>query len=361
MIGRSWLEISIKTIVQNYHICKSLLPNSIEVMSVIKADAYGHGDMQVGKALQDAGCQSFAVSNLMEALRLRDAGVTGQILILGYTPAENWSELVQHQITQALLSEEYAQALAGHQIMAQFAIDTGMNRIGLDGDDPAACETIIRHYANSFRLTGIFTHPSIADCEEGREFTLQQMAKFKAVADRIADMKLPYLHCLNSAASIWHEPYGNLSRLGIVLYGLKPDDSLTLPKGIRAALTWKTVISMIKTVHSGEFIGYGCAYHAKKELRVATLPTGYADGYSRALSDRGHVIIHGKTAPILGRICMDQMMVDVTEIPQAAFGDEVILCNEDYTPDDMAKTIGTIGYELICGISKRVPRVYIDE
>lgn len=358
---RCWTEINLNAIRNNYRICAQDIakraPQS-EIMAVVKADAYGHGDTQVATLLQQEGCKNFAVSNINEAKNLREAGIQGQILILGYTPLSNAEELLKYDITQALLCEEFAQDFAGHGIKAQFAIDSGMNRIGLDADNPDICEATIRKYAKEFNLTGIFTHLCVADTPQQDDFTALQIEKFKNVAERIQDMNLPYIHCMNSAGGLRQKPYGNLTRLGIVLYGLKPDYANCLPEGIQPALSWKSVISMIKTVHKGETIGYGRTFTADKELRVATIPTGYADGYNRALSNKGCVLIHGKKAPITGRICMDQFMADVTDIPEASALDEVTLIGDAYTADDMAHDIDTIGYEIICNISPRVERRY---
>ena len=362
---RCWAEVDLNAIVENCHLCH----RAAETMAVVKADAYGHGDVPVSQALQTRlGIRNFAVSNLDEAIRLRTHGIQGQILILGYTPIQNFPELLEHDITQAILDEDYAAraAATGLRVKAHFALDTGMNRIGLDADSPEACAACIRSHLNDFQVTGFFTHLCVADAPqsaEARDFTAQQIAKFRKVRQLLEDLHLPYPHCLNSAGTLWHGcPESALERLGIVLYGLKPDYANTLPAGVRPALQWKTVISQIKEVRPGETVGYGRTFAPDATRRIATLPVGYADGYHRLLSNRGKVLLHGKAAPIVGRVCMDQIMVDVTEIPQAKPEDEVILLGKSgslqYTADDMAQTIGTIGYEIVCDISKRVPRVY---
>ncbi|MBQ1378104.1 MAG: alanine racemase [Lachnospiraceae bacterium] len=364
MLKRSYVEIDLDILRQNYRILKETLHDGQEIMCVVKADAYGHGAVPAAKVYSSEGCRNFAVSNIEEALELRKAGIEGQILILGYTPASFAGELKTHHITQALLSYEHAAAFSGSGIEAQFAIDTGMNRIGLDADDPEECEAIIRKFSKEVHLTGLFTHLCSADTpdnEENTAFTMEQIRKFKAVSERVRDLELPYIHCLNSAGGLFHNCYGNLVRFGIVLYGLKPDISNTLPEGLRPAMTWKSVISMIKPVRKGETIGYGRTFRADRDLMAATIPTGYADGYSRRLSNCGKVLIHGKEAPIIGRICMDQFMADVTDIPEAAFEDEVILLGATYNADDMAEDLGTIGYEVVCDIGKRVRRVYKGE
>ncbi|MBQ9387561.1 MAG: alanine racemase [Lachnospiraceae bacterium] len=360
---RCWVEIDLNALRNNYRVYKSLLRDDMKIMAVVKADAYGHGDVEVARALMQEGCTDFAVSNINEAVGLRESGVKGQILILGYTPASMAAELVKYDITQALLSEEHARALADtgiKGIKTQFAIDTGMNRIGLDADEPDDCESLIRRFGNCFEMTGVFTHLCAADTPSEQTFTDGQISKFKNVVSRIKDMNLPYIHCMNSAGGLWQEPYGCFARLGIVLYGIKPDIENEMPKGIRQVMKWKSVVSMVKDVHAGESIGYGREYKVFREMRVATVPVGYADGFNRLLSGRGKVFIAGKPAKVLGRVCMDQIMVDVSDIPEAKYEAEVELIGEHYDADAMASEIGVIGYTIVCNISKRVDRVYIN-
>lgn len=356
---RCWVEISISQLIRNLDILRRDCP--LEAMAVVKADAYGHGDGIVSSCLQKHHVCHFAVSNLNEAENLRTAGVTGDILILGYTPPEYADDLKRLDITQALISEEYARQLAGKGIKAQAALDTGMNRIGLNAKDPARCERLIREYAKEFCLTGIFTHLCVADTPAEDGFTRLQIERFNAVANAVSDLCLAQVHCMNSAGSLRFAPTGNLSRLGIVLYGLKPDLAMTLPEGIKPILAWKTVVAMVKDVEPGETIGYGRSFTVGRKTKVATLPVGYADGYNRLLSNKGFVMLHGQKAPILGKVCMDQMMVDVTGIDDVHMGDEVTLLGDGYTADEMGRDCGTIGYEVICDISKRVERVYIEQ
>jgi len=361
MLKRSWIEIDLDKIVNNYKIYSKNIGFNQEVMAVVKADAYGHGDRKVAMALQEIGCKHFAVSNIEEAKSIRDAGVTGQILILGYTPVEYIDDLLKYDVTQTLLSEEYAELFKDRGIKAQFAIDTGMNRIGLDGDDPAECERIIRKFKDGYQLTGIFTHLCVADTPSEKDFTIGQINKFDRVVKSVEDLNLQYIHCMNTAGGLCEAPYGNLVRLGVSMYGLKPDYDMDIPSGIKPALVWKSVISQIKVVHPGETIGYGRTYRVNHDMRIATIPTGYADGYNRLLSNKAVVLIHGKKAPVVGRVCMDQLMVDVSGIPEAQFAEEVFLLGEGYNADDMAHDMGTIGYEIICDIGKRVNKVYLEK
>ena len=372
---RSWLEINLSQLRKNYLLYKNSLKADAEIMAVIKADAYGHGDVQVARLLSQSGVHLFAVSNIDEAVGLREAGIQGEILILGYTSVFYAKTLWYHDLTQAIVSEEYAIALAetGLKIKCQFAIDTGMNRIGLDGDNAEECERIIRNYKDSLNLTGIFTHLCVSDTDtsECKDFTIGQITKFKAIAERIQDLNLPYMHCCNSAGGLFYlkddkmfEHIGSVVRLGIILYGLKPDDNNELPDGIEPAMEWKSQISMVKDVHPGETIGYGRTYKVEKESRIATVTTGYADGLNRLLSNKGFVMINGYKAPIVGRVCMDQTLVDVTGIPNVKMGTRVTLIGKNgglvYTADDMARDLGTIGYEIICNITKRVQRFYVN-
>lgn len=294
MERRSWIEIDLDQIKQNYFIYKNSLQSDVEIMAVIKADAYGHGDAHIARWLSEQGCRLFAVSNIDEAVGLRNAGIKGEILILGYTSPKYAKTLSYLDLSQAIVSEEYAEALsqAGQRVKCQFAIDTGMNRIGLDGDNTSSCEAIIRKYSDFLIVEGLFTHLCVADTdsEDAKEFTYGQIRKFKAVADAVSDLKLPFVHCCNSAGGLYYlnnnsefEGVGKIVRLGIVLYGLKPDVENQLPDGVKPAMTWKSVVSMVKNVHPGETIGYGRTFTVEKEMKVATVTTGYADGLNRLL------------------------------------------------------------------------------
>ncbi len=364
---RSWVEIHKGIIARNILVYKRET-KSDQISAVVKADAYGHGDQTVAKILSENGIGNFAVSNIDEAIHIRKVVEKGQILILGYTPINRTEDLNTYNITQALLSEDYAErlALTNKRIKCQFAIDTGMRRIGLNADDPEYCEHVIRKaYNSNLRLDGLFTHLCVADTPEQKTFTETQIGKFEEVVRRVSDLNLPYCHCMNSAGGLWyHSNISCFTRLGIILYGLKPDYMNTLPEGIEPALSWKSVVSMVKEVKPGDTIGYGRSYVVDHPMTIATIPTGYADGYPRLLSNKGGILINGHRAPIVGRVCMDQMMVDVTDIPDVDFETEVVLIgksgDEVITADDLAHLIGTIGYEIVCGINKRVEKVYIE-
>lgn len=370
---RSWVEINISQLRANYRSFKKIVGEDVRIMTVVKADAYGHGDVQVARMMEEEGCSLFAVSNIDEAIGLRKAGIEGEILILGYSSPSYIKEINEYDLTQTIVSEDYALSLAsiGIPIKCQFAIDTGMNRIGLDASDRIACERIIRNYSGKLIVTGIFTHLCVADSdkESDRSFTLQQLYKFNELAISICDLNLPFVHCLNSAGALSYlseikgMPLINgIIRLGIVLYGLKPSSNFRLSSDIKAALSWKSVVSMVKTISQGESVGYGRCYVADRERKIATVTTGYADGLNRALSNKGFVLIRGHKAPIVGRICMDQTLIDVSEVPDVQMGDIVIILGVsegvEYNADNMADDLSTIGYEIICNISKRVQRFY---
>ena len=370
---RSWVEIDLQQIKKNYLLYKQSLSDEAEIMAVIKADAYSHGDSHVASALSECGVQLFAVSNIDEAVGLREQGIKGEILILGYSAPSYAETLSKYDLTQAIVSPSYAEqlALSKYCPKCQFAIDTGMNRIGLDADNTDECEKIIRKYYHRLIITGVFTHLCVADSADREDiaFTYGQLDKFNSLVNRLSDLHLPFIHCLNSAGGLHYYNESPMSimdkrivRLGIILYGLKPDKGFSIPKGIKPALTWKSVVSLVKEVRPGEDIGYGRTFKVKCPMKIATVTTGYADGYNRRLSNGGFVIIRGQKAPVVGRVCMDQTMVDVSHIEGVKMGDRVVLIgtqgNLTYTADDMAEMLGTIGYEVVCNISKRVQRYY---
>jgi len=367
---RCWATVHLKRLRDNLAFYRAALPPDAQVMAVVKADAYGHKDTAVAPYLNGLGVRQFAVANIDEAVRLRESGVTGEILILGYTPVEAAGLLHAHGITQTILSPEYACALARAvpgPVSCVYAVDTGMRRIGLDADDPDAAERAIRSLPAPLRLVGLITHLAQADTpwdEESRRFTDGQIMKFEALLARFQDAGLTASSALNSAGGLYYCRSGSPTvRLGIVLYGLMPDRADLLPAGIRPVMDWHCAVAMVKAIGPGDTVGYGRTFRAEGPMRVATLSVGYADGYPRSLSNKGCVLLHGRRARILGRVCMDQMMVDVTDIPDARMGDTATLLGTDgqetLTADDLARWADTIGYEIVCGISPRVPRVIV--
>ena len=365
---RTWAEVDLAALRENWRIYGALV-SPREVMAVIKADAYGHGAVPVARALWEEGARSFAVAALEEGRALREAGIGGEILILGYTAPSDAAELSALDLTQTVVDAANGEALAqtGVRVKCHVAIDTGMRRIGLCAGDPAACEKTVRRLSEKLNVTGLFTHLCTADTAEPEAvaFTRRQIASFEAVAGRLTDLSLK-THCLNSAGGLWHETaLPGPVRLGIVLYGCKPDPANVLPAGIRPVLSWRSRVSMVKEVAPGDTVGYGRTFRAGRPMRLATVTAGYADGVSRLLSGRGAVLIRGRRAPIVGRICMDQLMADVTAIPETAAGDTVTLIGRDgeetVAAEDVAALTGTICYEVLCDISPRTKRVYRKE
>ena len=366
----TYVRIDLDAIRDNMQAVRS--KTGVAVMAVVKADAYGHGAVQVARFLEDS-CAFFGVSSVAEALELRQAGLDRPILILGHTPVEAFDQVIRQEIRPAIFRWEDALALSeeaqkqGKTAWFHLAVDTGMSRIGFQATEESA--DICRKIAAlpGIQAEGLFSHFATADCadlskarEQARIFDLfDQMLK-----DRGLD--IPIRHLNNSAGLMNFGKQYEMVRSGIVTYGLYPSDEVD-PKllKLRPALSWYSHVSHVKTLPAGRQISYGGLYVTKEDTRVATIPVGYADGYWRNLSGRFYVLIHGKRAPILGRVCMDQMMVDVTHIPDVNPGDQVTLVGTDgtetITVEQIAAQAGSFNYEFICGISRRVPRVYYQD
>lgn len=374
-LKRAWAEVSLPQLRKNVEIIRSLNSGSTEIMAVVKADAYGHGDEHIVRCLaNDCGIRYFAVSNLDEAIAVRKFAPQGEILILGYTPPEYAHEISMYNIIQGVVSTEYAEALvqnAPQPIRCHIKIDTGMGRIGLKHDTPQQCAAEIAEMMKIDKLSveGIYTHFAVADSDDPDNvaYTDKQEKFITDTYDVLAaqGIKLPHLHFMNSAATCYrNSERSTLSRAGIILYGLHPDVSLDIPEGLEPLMELKAVISHVKTVNKGDCISYGRTFRADREMRIATVTIGYADGYSRLLSSKGEILVHGRRCKITGRVCMDQLMIDVSDVPEAKAGDIVTLIGKEgddrITADDLAQIYGTIGYEVVCGISKRVPRIYIE-
>lgn len=374
-LKRAWAEISLPKLRKNVEIIRSLNSAGTEIMAVVKADAYGHGDEHIVRCLaEQCGIKYFAVSNLDEAIAVRKFAPDADILILGYTPPEYAHEIASYNIIQGVVSTEYAQELVKNTpapIRCHIKIDTGMGRIGLKHDTPEACAAEIEAMMKIDKLSveGIYTHFAVADSDDPDNiaYTDKQEKFITDTYDVLVShgIKLKHLHFMNSAATCYrNSSRSTLSRAGIILYGLHPDVSLDIPEGLEPLMELKAVISHVKTVNVGDCISYGRTFVADHEMRIATVTIGYADGYSRLLSSKGEMLVHGKRCRIVGRVCMDQLMIDVSDVPEAKSGDIVILIGEEngdrITADDLAQIYGTIGYEVVCGISKRVPRIYIE-
>ena len=371
---RCWAEIDLGALRHNFHLVRRAAGGA-RVIAVVKADAYGHGDAAVARQLEAEGADAFAVSGFEEAMRLRRAGVRAPILILGYTGPKNAAALSENNIAQAVFSAGYAQALneaaraAGVTVTAHIKVDTGMGRIGFDalsGAEATADAVAEACALEHLHAEGIFTHFSVADSasEDDKAYTRGQYAALRAVVNALArrGVRFETVHCCNSAGTFaWPECHVDAVRPGIILYGENPSDEVTLP-GLQSAMRLKCCVSMVKELPAGRCVSYGRTFASGHLMRVATLAVGYADGYPRAMSNRGVVEICGKPAHVLGRVCMDQMMVDVTDIPEAKAGDTATVfggaCSDRV--GDLARAADTISYEILCSIGRRVPRVYVD-
>lgn len=368
---RAWARINLSRLEKNLNTIKKGISPSTEIMAVVKADAYGHGEKEILKKLCSTGIKYFAVSNLDEAISVRDVCPDGDILILGYTPPEYADELIKYNIIQCVVSEEYAYELdkaADSSVRCHIKIDTGMGRIGLKYRTVSECADSAQRITElqNIRAEGLFTHFAVADSDapDNIEYTKNQADFIKGVYNELENrgIKLKHLHFLNSAGTGYHyDSASTLARIGITMYGLYPNYPLPLPYEVEPVMEFKAVISDVKTVEAGDCISYGRTYKASERRKIATVTVGYADGYSRLLSSKGQVLLKGVRCNITGRVCMDQMMIDVTGVDAKA-GDTVTLIGADgddiITADELASWYGTIGYEVVCGISKRVPRIY---
>ncbi len=362
---RAWAEIHLDRLKYNFDIVKKTVQNA-GVCCVIKANAYGHGAVMLGRAYQEWGADFLAVSNIEEALQLRRAGITLPILNLGYCPPACAAMLAEENVSQCVFAREYAAALSenakasGVSVKAHVKIDTGMGRLGFDGKRGALGEIESVYRLPSLFFEGIFTHFSSADeGGAGEEYTHAQLARFLHIVDRLArrGISVGIRHAAGSAAIFaYPEAHLDMVRAGIALYGALPVGRLC------PALTLKTVISHLKDVQTGDSISYGRAFVAKKSMRIATLPIGYADGLPRACYERGVALtLHGERAPIVGRVCMDQCMIDVSGVNCARVGDTVTVygTSGENSVESIARKNGTVAYEILCAIGERVPRIYI--
>lgn len=370
-LRRTWAEIDTDALIHNLKIVKSAA--NTPVMAVVKADAYGHGVKTIAPLLQQNGADSFAVSNIEEAIELRECGIVKPVLILGYTPCEYACELAKNDISQCVYSLEYAKLLSqnadkcGVKVKIHIKIDSGMARLGFDCRDDSLRgigDAVAAAGLYNLKLEGIFTHFAVSDRNDMQEdgFTNAQYSRFCKVVEYFENHGLHprFKHCCNSAAlCLDFDKHLDMCRAGIVLYGLTPSADLKLPQDFIPVMQLKSVISFVKQINSGDTVSYGRTFKAEKDMRIATISAGYADGYPRLLSNKGYVLINGQRAPIVGRVCMDQLCVDVTNIPDVKMGDEVLLFGKDLPVEELASLCGTINYELVCGISPRVKRIYI--
>lgn len=372
VLKRTWAEIDLSRLQHNWETIRRSLRPQTRMMAVVKADAYGHGAVSVAKELAAFGADCFAVSNLEEAIQLRQAGIEKDILILSYTPVSEATTLSKYRITQTVVCAAHAAALseaavaAGVRLPIHIKIDTGMSRVGFvhhtDGDRAQVAAEVIKVAGlPGLILEGIFTHFASAD-EPDDAFTRAQFARFmQTVTDaENAGVQFSVRHCCNSAATErFAEMQLDMVRPGIILYGLAPDDSWMhdlLP--LLPVMQLKTAVSMVKTLSAGETVSYGRTYTASHPMKIATVPIGYADGFPRVMSNKAYMLVNGKTAPVIGRVCMDQCMLDVSGI-DLQVGDTVTVFGDGLPVDRYAAWMQTINYEAVCMVGKRVPRVYL--
>lgn len=378
-LKRTWAEVSLDNLEHNYRAIKNHIPEGCRFLGVMKADAYGHGAVPLSHALCELGAEYLAVSNLEEAIQLRRGGVRAPMLILGYTPASFADTMVFMDITQEVHSLEYAKeldtALAGtnYILNVHLKLDTGMTRIGFFAYDhertlPELLEVCgLPH----LHVEGVFTHFCVADSKapEDEAFTRTQYARFTVMLDALAahGIRPELRHCASSGATILYPELAlDMVRPGIATYGHAPSEDAEGILDLRPLMTVRTTVAQLREIPAGTSISYGRTYTAERDMRVAVLPIGYADGLLRGLSGKVSFRIRGRMARSVGRICMDMCMVDVSEIPEIRVGDEAALFGYDTDGtllpcERIAQQAGTISYEILCGISKRIPRIYMQD
>jgi len=363
----TWIEVDKSAIAYNVRRLKEIVGPDVALMAVVKANAYGHGSVAVSSTALLNGATYLGVASVNEAADLRDAAINAPILVMGYTPTWAASQVVRYNLTITLYDLEMARLFdraareMNATITAHVKVDTGMSRLGLLPEQVTPFFRSLRNLRN-LTIEGIFTH--FAASESDMEFTREQLKAFRDVVMplKAAGFPFQYIHAANTGAVLnLPDSYFNMVRTGIGMYGLDPGIETPLPGDFRPALSWKTAIAQVKTLPPGTFVGYGKTYRTRTTERIAVIPVGYADGFRRAPNHWGYVLVNGQTAPIIGRVSMDQTMINVTDIPDVNIGDEVVLIgkqgHQHITADDVAKQLGTISYEVVSTILSRVPRV----
>lgn len=368
-----WSEINLKAIAHNIKQLVGVTAPGTRFMAVVKANGYGHGAPQVASTALANGAGYLGVARAAEGETLRRAGIEAPVLVLGYTTPANYRSLLANNLTQTVYSLDAARELSaaasreGKKAVVHIKVDTGMGRLGFACDSGASVREIITTaLLPHLEVEGIFTHFAAAD-SVNKEYTMMQWQKFRTLLDTLAGEGLAfrYRHAANSAAIIdLPETHLDMVRAGIAVYGIYPSGEVKTGRvALKPAMTVKASVAHVKRVPAGTGISYGVTHVTPAETVVATVPAGYADGYSRLLSSRGQVLVRGRRAPVIGRVCMDQFMVDAGHIPDVKPGDEVVLMGrqngEEVSADEIAGQIGTIAYEVLCMVSARVPRYYI--
>lgn len=374
-LNRAWAEIDLDAIAHNVREIKAFTGKRVEMMGIVKADAYGHGVLEVIRTLLDNGVTQLAVSMLDEAIQIRQMGIKVPILILSYTDPARAEEIVLHDVTQTVFCHDLALALSaasvklGRKVKIHIKVDTGMTRVGFMPGYSAVKKIIEIGKMPGLIIEGLFTHFASAD-ENEKEYTMMQFERFMSVCSELGrvGIHIPVKHVCNSAAIIQYpEMHMDLVRPGVILYGLYPSLQVDREKiCLKPAMTLKANVIMVKDVEPDTCISYGRTFCTSRESRIATIPIGYADGYTRLLSNKGQVLVNGEYAPIVGNVCMDQCMIDVTDLThEVHVGDEVVLFGNQggasIQVEEVAADIGTINYEVVCIIGKRIPRVYLKD
>jgi alanine racemase len=363
----TWLEVDLEAVAHNVQRVVELVGPEVAVLAVLKADGYGHGVVRVARTALNNGASYAGVASINEGAMLRQHGVTAPILVLGFTPAWQARELVLHDLTATIFNLDVARALSraardlDNQVSIHVKVDTGMGRLGLLPERVLPFVVALLELPG-LHLEGIFTHFSVADSDP--DYTRWQVNRFGQVLKTLAEagIEIPIVHAANSAAILsLPESHFAMVRLGIAMYGLHPSPEVPCPPDFRPALAFKTQVAQVKTLSPGSYVSYGNTYQTSGEQHIAVIPVGYADGFRRAPRHWGEVLVRGRRAPIVGRVCMDQTMLDVTAIPGVRQGDEVVLIGEQgterITAEDVAERLGTINYEVVSEILARVPRV----
>lgn len=368
----TWCEVDVAAIRHNVRAFRRVLSPEVEIMAVVKADGYGHGALLVARAALEAGATRLGVATLDEAVQLRDAGLTAPLLVLGPTEGRHVEEAFAREIAVTVFDADTVAAAARAAERrgwgaVHLKVDTGMGRVGVR--DEAELVALYRRALETpaLRVEGLYSHLACAD-EADPSFSVDQHDRFRRFVARLEQegLPVPSLHLLNSAGALRFRAWAyRFVRIGISLYGYYPSDhARAADVPLRPALTWKTRVAFVKDVPPGTPISYGAAYRTPEALRILTLPVGYADGFSRLRSNRGHVLVRGRRAPIVGRVCMDQTMVAVPRDWDVRVGEEVVLLGTQGTEridaDEIAREMGTISYEVLTLIGKRVPRVPVD-
>lgn len=373
--SRVYAKIDLDAVAWNMEQMKKNLKEGTEMVAVIKTDGYGHGAVQVASMLESYEyVWGYAVATLDEAVVLRAAEIQKPILVLGCIFPDQYWEMLKYEIRMNVYTKEMAEAISalavekGEQAYVHIKLDTGMARLGFSAEESSIEE--IKEIAElpNLVLEGVFTHFAKAD-EEDKTFTMMQLEKFEWMTQRLEEegVTFPYVHASNSAGiiDVRRADY-NLVRAGIAIYGLYPSEEVDKERvQLKPALSLKSHIAFVKDIPAGTPVSYGGDFVSEHQMRIATIPIGYGDGYPRSLSDTGYVLIRGKKAPIIGRICMDQFMVDVSDIPEVKFGDKVTLIGsdqEEYLPvEKLSELSGRFNYEFVCDLGKRIPRVYVQD